>query len=164
MTNHLLKVSRCLGIKDCDPPPMLKMIVSGFAMLVLFYVSDMVVYSVFDDYFSDTGNRETPLFANLLVGYLIASILFVMAYVYYGRPPRNDESKDHSRDRTAKGALFGFTVGSLVFIPAAFIMSSIKVDFDLTRELVDGIYHVIQIIIGGIIIAHLLGTPARSDE
>jgi hypothetical protein len=103
--------------------------------------------------------RETPLYANIIIGYLIVSILFVLVYIHYARPPRTWEKEKNYRSRTQKGMLYGFSVGSLVFIPGIFIMSSIEIDFNLSRSLLEAIFHVFQLTLAGLIIAHLLGTP-----
>lgn len=150
------------GVPDCDPPTKLYILFSTIAMLILLYISDMAFYTIFDETFSDASMRETPLFLNLLVGYLIASVVFTITYIYYGRPPRYSETEHNYRSRTQKGLLYGFSVGSLIFIPTTFIMSSVVIDYNLGLNLLDGIYHTLQLTIGGVIIAHILGTPAKT--
>ena len=106
--------------------------------------------------------RETPLFLNLLIGYLIASAVFVVTYIYFGRSPRIGESENQYRSRTQKGLMYGVSIGSLLFIPAVFIMSSVEIDYNLGVNLLDSIYHVIQITVAGIVVAHILGMPPRT--
>jgi hypothetical protein len=113
------------------------------------------------DTFKDECMHDTPLFGNLLIAYLLASILFVILYVYFGRPPRNDETAESYRNRTKKGLIFGFSIGSIVFIPQLFFMSSMELDFNFGMRLLEAVYHVVQITVAGVIIAHIMGTPAR---
>jgi hypothetical protein len=161
-TNEYEGDIRCpKGVRDCDPPSLFMYFSSSLATLVLLYLTDMVFYMLAEDTFKDECMQDTPLFLNMLVGYLLASILFVVLYVYFGRPPRNDDTAESYRNRTRKGIIYGFSIGSMVFIPQLFFMSSMELDFNFGMSLLEAVYHVVQITVAGVIIAHIMGTPAR---
>ena len=97
------------------------------------------------------GQEEVSL-VMIAIGYLLMALLLAYAYPmgYKGG------------SGMAEGMRFGIMMGLIVALPAALITSGVF-KFPLTANLVNALYRVVEIGIGGMVIGQLYGMGAGSD-
>ena len=130
----------------------LKAAAGGFvAMFVLSYVwYGVVMAGWYETYFANMAAAEGDMSIRLIaVGYVIMA--FLLAYVYpYGYKGGSG---------TSEGMRFGVIMGLIIGLPLAFVGAGTS-SVELGPSLVDGIYKVVEIGVGGTVIGLLYGTDA----
>ena len=111
--------------------------------------------------FKDPFVKTVPDLIPLAIGIIIASAIFTAIYVYFARRPQTSHINQEIRSRTSKGAIYGFAMGLFLFAPATIIDFAVLENVNLTNHIIAAGFHVVQFVVAGILIAHILGKPAR---
>jgi|GEM_PF-545830 len=130
-----------------------------FAFVVMFLLSwlwyGVIVYDFNAQHFAEVLRGEERFSMLLIVlGYLVMA--FLLAYIYpkgvaAGEPP------------VSQGLKFGVTVGLLLVLPWALIEAG-SYQFPLGARLLDALYHLVEITIGGMIIGWAYGETSHEEE
>lgn len=132
-------------------------LVASAVMFLLGFLWHTVLMT--DFYQSSSGevgavDRENPMVFYIGLGYL--SLGLVMAYIY----PKGAEGDNHIMD----GIKFGVIMGFLWIVPHSSVLYGATIVTSKTAVFVDGLYHMVEGAIGGILIAMVYGKRNGSDE
>ena len=137
-----------------------KMIFATVAAFIVMFLLGYLWHAVLmvDFYASNPGEignagRETPKIPFIILGYLFLAL--VMAYIY----PKGAEGSNHVMD----GLKFGAIVGFLWIVPHSTALYGATTLFSKTGIFGDGIYHIVEGAIGGIIIAMIYRKQSTTE-
>ncbi len=133
-----------------------KLVIAVLAATVFLYLTDWLWYGMMmkDYYTPHTEQNAMPVMMWYVLGLLIFSFAFVSVYV-----------KGVSGDTpVGEGARYGLWVTLLVFVPMNLIQFSMYNHAPMMEYFVDIVYHGIQMVILGIIVAYATGLPASRDD
>lgn len=133
---------------------LIKSAVGGFvAMFLLSYVwYGVVAAEWYGTNFAEISRAEADMsMANIAIGYVLMALLLAYAYPhsYKGGPPMTE------------GLRFGVIMGLIVGLPAAFIGAG-TTKVALIPAIVDGVYRVVEIGLGGLVIGFLHGRESQA--
>lgn len=134
-----------------------KWFLAGLLGFVVIFILSSLWYMVIMAGFYKTQNaeimREQFNFPFIVLGYLV--LAFLMSYIYpigyKGGPP------------VKEGLRFGVLVGLLVYLTTNLTLYGVW-NFTLAGALVDAGYHVVEEVVGGIVIALVYGTAAAESS
>lgn len=129
---------------------MKKLLSAWIVGFLTMYVISIIWYGVIIDNYNSVQfanvlrGADSFSMLNITIGYLLLTLF--MAYIYpYGYK---------GGKYIVEGLRFGLILGLFWALPAAFINSG-AYKFPLTAALVDAIYHIVEITIGGAVIGHM---------
>ena len=135
-----------------------KMIMAGLGAFAVMFILGFVWHvALMGDFYADNYSEvnlseEEFSLALIAIGYLILS--FMMSYMYpigFGGGPAIKE-----------GLRFGAMLGIFMSFPKAFIFAAVY-KMPLDANLYDAIYHVVELAIGGIVIAKIYGLGGGNE-
>ena len=130
---------------------LLSTIGAGVVMLGLSVLWHVVLMS--DLYVSDISRPEPIMY--LIVGSYFGLAL-VMSYMY----PKGIEGTN----KIANGFKFGALIGIIWIVPFSVIMYAVTVGSSLKVIAIDGIWHIVEEGIGGVVIAMIYGLPSSGSS
>ncbi len=133
----------------------LKAAAGGFvAMFVLSFIwYANVMASWYETHFPNMAAAEADMSIPLIAfGYLIMAFLLASAYTYGYK----------GGSGTSEGMRFGVLMGLIIGLPMAFVGAGTS-SVELGPSLVDGIYRVVEIGVGGTVIGLLYGSDAPAE-
>lgn len=128
-----------------------KLIVGTLLAFAIFFVLDFIWYElIMSNFYSEIEGlyRETPLFPYIIVGMLVLGYAFCALYV---------KGYDGSKPLVSQGISHGVLVSLIAFVPMTFIYYGVYAYAPAKEYIVDLIYHVVQAIVAGIVIANYFG-------
>ena len=134
-----------------------KLVLASLAgFIIMFLLSGLWYMVLMSDYyhanFADVERAE-PIFTSIVIGYLVLS--FLLAYIY----PFGYKGKSP----LIEGLRFGLIMGLVIAIPSMLILYGVHT-FPLTGTLIDIIFTIVQISIGGIVIGYVYGSGAKAES
>ena len=135
-----------------------KMIMAGLGAFAVMFILGFVWHvALMGDFYAENYSEvnlseEEFSLALIAIGYLILS--FMMSYMYpigFGGGPAIKE-----------GLRFGAMLGIFMSFPKAFIFAAVY-KMPLDANLYDAIYHVVELAIGGIVIAKIYGLGGGNE-
>ncbi len=136
-----------------DTKKLLTAWISSF--IVMFSLSGLWYMILMSDYYNEQYTaieRAAPLFAWIVLGYLVLS--FLMTYIYPLGYKGNSPMKE--------GLRFGFFMGLIIALPMGLIYHAVYT-FPLSGTLIDIIYQVVEKTIGGGVIGFVYGSSAKVE-
>ncbi|MEE9167080.1 MAG: DUF2177 family protein [Candidatus Neomarinimicrobiota bacterium] len=131
----------------------LSFLAGAVAMTLLGFLWHQVIMSGFYDEQLGDVLRSEPNVAFVVLGYLVLALL--MAYIYpigyKGGSP------------TSQGLKFGILMGLIWVLPHGLVYVGV-LNFTLTYTIVDGIWHVVEEGVGGVVIGLLYGTGTEKES
>ncbi|MDQ3015975.1 MAG: hypothetical protein M3R25_04530 [Bacteroidota bacterium] len=133
-----------------------KLLLAVLVAAAFMFFMDWLFYSqLMVDYFTQMPTQKPmPDLPYMILGMLIFAFAFVSIYlkgVGGGTP-------------VGEGARYGLWVTLLVFVPMGFIWYSLLSYAPLSEYLVDMLYHGVQMVIMGILVAYTTGVPSSRGD
>ncbi len=100
------------------------------------------------------ATRSEPIVPMIAVGYAV--LAFMMAYIY----PKGVEGGTPMME----GFKFGAMIGLIWVIPYALVMYGVEMTHSIKFVVVDGLWHIVEQGIGGVIIAYMYGSSVTSSN
>jgi hypothetical protein len=130
-----------------------RFVLAGLAGFVAMFLLSLVFHLSVDDFldaaFSSNMLRPDANIVSVVLGYVVAA--FLMAYIY---PIGYKSGKP-----IMEGLRFGLLMGLLITLPVVFDYYGI-LDLPFAATWVDALYHVVEKIVGGVVIALVYGSGA----
>lgn len=128
-----------------------------FAFVIMFLLSwlwyGVIVYDFNAQHFADVLRGEERFSMTLIIlGYLV--LAFLLAFIY-------PKGVTEDEPPVSQGFKFGLMMGLLLALPGALIQSG-SYEFPLGARLLDALYHLVEITIGGMVIGWAYGAPKES--
>jgi len=139
-----------------EPKKMIGAWLGGFvAMFLLGYVWHEMIISGYNamQYADVMRSMEEFSIIHILIGYLI--LTFMMSYIY----PLGNKGGPFLKE----GLRFGIILGLLYTLPRAFIYAGVY-EMPLGANLLDAAYHIVEMAVGGIVMAKIYDGGSASSE
>jgi hypothetical protein len=148
----------CGGRPHCGPPQHIKKFYSVIVAGVTFAATDMAFCSTIGKSFMEPIAREMSDTVFMIIGYVVAAVMFSTIYTNYARISRKPfDSKKESENsyRFKKGLKYGLAIGALLFIPATSFKYAVIEGLNLWNQSIDVVFHILQTALVGVIVAFI---------
>jgi len=150
---------------DPDCPDLLKKesrnvpltVTIGLVAAAIICIIDYIFYGVLaKDLIVYPGMREMPDMTHMIIGYIIAGLLFSSIYALWWCPITFE-------NRWKKGCYFGALLAIIIFLPRAFFNSALFEGWKLSTGLIQTAYQVVQFALVGYIIGEMYNKFGRKN-
>lgn len=139
-----------------EPKKMIGAWLGGFVAMFLFgYIWHEMIISGYNamQYADVMRPMEDFSIVHIVIGYLI--LAFMMSYIY----PLGYKGGPFIKE----GLRFGVILGLLYTLPRAFILAGVY-KMPLDANILDAVFHIIEMSVGGIVMAKIYGGGSASSE